>query len=81
MILANSQKQFQLHLESYMVYEKEHKVGHCHQLCSLLFFVVFFFCSFFLSVHIKNVKLFISQFCGHIICYCIQKKKTGLWVE
>ena len=29
-----------LHLESYLVYEKEHKVGHCHQSCLLLFFFV-----------------------------------------
>ena len=40
MVLANSQKQFLLRLESYLVYEKEHEVGHCHQLCLLL--VVFF---------------------------------------
>ena len=40
MVLANSQKQFLLHLESYLVYEKEHKVGRCHQLSLLL--VVFF---------------------------------------
>ena len=25
-----------LHLESYLVYEKEHEVGHCYQLCLLL---------------------------------------------
>ena len=36
MVLANSKKQFLLHIESYLVYEKEHKVGHCHQLCLLL---------------------------------------------
>ena len=33
MVLADSLKQFLLHLESYLVYEKEHEVGHCHQLC------------------------------------------------
>ena len=26
-------KQFLLHLESYLLYEKEYEVGHCHQLC------------------------------------------------
>ena len=34
--LADSQKQFLLHLECYLVYEKEHEVGHCYQLCLLL---------------------------------------------
>ena len=33
MVLADPLKQFLLHLESYIVYEKEHEVGHCHQLC------------------------------------------------
>ena len=33
MVLADRLKQFPLHLESYLVYEKEHEVGHCHQLC------------------------------------------------
>ena len=42
--LADHLKQFLLHLESYLVYEKEHDVGHCHQLCEEL--VVFL-----LSVH------------------------------
>ena len=36
MDLADSQKQFKLHLESYLIYEKEHEVGHCYQLCLLL---------------------------------------------
>ena len=40
MLLADSLKQFLLHLESYVVYEKEHDVGHCHQLCLQL--VVFY---------------------------------------
>ena len=35
MVLADSQKQFLLHLESYLVYGKEHEVGHCYQLCLL----------------------------------------------
>ena len=33
MVLADRLKQFLLHLEIYLVYEKEHEVGHCHQLC------------------------------------------------
>ena len=33
MVLADCLKQFLLHLESYVVYEKEHEAGHCHQLC------------------------------------------------
>ena len=73
MFLANSQKQFQLHLESYLVYEKEHKVGHCHQLCSLLFFLLLLL----LSVHIKNVKLFISQFLWAY--YLLLHSKEGNW--
>ena len=36
MVLADGQKQFLLHLESYLVYDKEHEVGHCHQLCLIL---------------------------------------------
>ena len=32
MVLADSQKQFLFHLEIYLTYEKEHEVGHCHQL-------------------------------------------------
>ena len=40
MVLADRLKQFLLHLESYLVYEKEYEVGHCHQLCLQL--VVFF---------------------------------------
>ena len=40
MVLADRLKQFLLHLESYLVYEKVHKVGHCHQLCLQL--VVFY---------------------------------------
>ena len=37
MVLADRLKQFLLHLESYLVYEKEHEVGHCYQLCMQLF--------------------------------------------
>ena len=41
MVLADCLKQFLLQLESYLVYEKEHEVGHCHQLClQLVVFVV-----------------------------------------
>ena len=41
MVLADRLKQFLLHFESYLVYEKEHEVGHCHQLClQLVVFVV-----------------------------------------
>ena len=35
MVLVDSQKQFLLHLESYLLYEKEHEVRHCYQLCLL----------------------------------------------
>ena len=38
MVLADRLKQFLLHLEIYLVYEKEHEVGHCHQLCLQLGF-------------------------------------------
>ena len=30
MVLADRLEQFLLHLESYLVYEKEHEVGHWH---------------------------------------------------
>ena len=39
MVLADRLKQSLLHLESNLVYEKEHEVGHCHQLCLQLFFL------------------------------------------
>ena len=41
MILADGQIPFLSHLGSYLVFEKEHKTGHCHQVfCYWLFFVV-----------------------------------------
>ena len=40
MVLADRLKQFLLHLESYLVQEKENEVGHSHQLCLQL--VVFY---------------------------------------
>ena len=43
--LADRLKHFLLHLERYLVYEKEHEVGHCHLLCLQLVVV------FLLSVH------------------------------
>ena len=45
MVLADRLKQFLLHLESYLAYEKGHEVGHCHQLCLQLVVVLF------MSVH------------------------------
>ena len=36
MVLTDGQITFLLHLESYLVYEKGHKVVHCHQLGWLL---------------------------------------------
>ena len=41
MVLADRLKQFLLDLDSYLVYEKEHEVGHCHQYC-LQLVVVFY---------------------------------------
>ena len=58
MVLADRLKQFLLHLESYLVYEKEYEVGHCHQLCLQL--VVFYVST--LKQALKNVKPLISQF-------------------
>ena len=43
LFLADLLKQFLLHLESYLVKEKKHEVGRCHQLCLQL--------GFFMSVH------------------------------
>ena len=40
MVLVYRLKHFLLHLESYVVYEKENEGGHCHQLCLQL--VVFY---------------------------------------
>ena len=37
MVLVDHVKQFLLQLESYLVYEKEFEVGHCHHLCLQLF--------------------------------------------
>ena len=58
MVLADSHKQYLLHLDSYLVYEKEHEVGHCHQLCLQL--VVFYVST--LKQALNNVKPLISQF-------------------
>ena len=38
MVLADRLKQLLLHLESYLVKEKEYEVGHCY-VCSWLFFM------------------------------------------
>ena len=41
MVLADRLKQFLLHLESYLVYEKEHEAGLAiNYVCSWLFFAV-----------------------------------------
>ena len=70
MVFANSQKQFLLHLECVLVYEKEHKVGHCHQLCLLL--VIFFVVS-----TLKEYKIFdFSVFVG--ISFAIAFKRWKL---
>ena len=58
MVLADRLKQFLLHLESYLVYEKEHEFGHCHQLSLQL--VVFVVST--LKQALNNVKPLISQF-------------------
>ena len=74
MVLANSQKQFLLQIESYPVYEKEHKVGHCHQLCLLL--VVFVVST------LKECKTIdFSVFVGISFAIAFKRKETGLWVE
>ena len=68
MVLANSQKQFLLHLESYLVYEKEHKVGNCHQLRLLL--VVFVF-----STLEKCKTLDLSVFVGISFAFAFKRLK------
>ena len=47
MVLADRLKQFLLQLDSCLVYEKEHEVGHCHQLCLQL---VIFLCQYIEAV-------------------------------
>ena len=59
MVLADHLKHFLLHLEIYVVYEKEHEVGHCHQLCLQL---VFCCCQYIEQKLKNNVKPLISQF-------------------
>ena len=41
MVLADRLKQILLNLESYLVYEKKHEVGHCHQLCLQICLLIF----------------------------------------
>ena len=57
MVLSDRLKQFLLHLESYLAYEKGHEVGHCNQLCLQL--VVVFYVST-LKQALKYVKPLIS---------------------
>ena len=78
MVLADSEKQLLLHLERYMIYEKEQEVGHCHQLCLLL---VVFCCQYIEASLKRMLNLSFLSFCIHIITCCIQKKETGLLVE
>ena len=59
MLLAESKKQFLLHLESYLVYEKEHEVGHCHQ--SGLLLVVLR--SQYIEASLKRMQTFDFCFC------------------
>ena len=54
MVLADSQRQFLLHLESYLVYEKEHEITHCHQLCLQLVN----FCCQYIKASLKICKTF-----------------------
>ena len=51
MVLADRQKQFLLHLESYLVYEKEHEIGHSHHLCFGRLFTYALAGCFMMSVH------------------------------
>ena len=67
-----------LTLESYMIYEKEHEVAHCHQLCLLL---VVFCCQYIKASLKRMLNLLFLSFCIHIISCCIQKKETGLLEE
>ena len=51
MLLAEGQFPFLLHLESYLVYEKVHRAGHCHQLC----FLLVHFCCHNLKASLKTI--------------------------
>ena len=71
MVLTDGQIPFLLHLESYLVYEKGYKVGHCHQLGLLLVH-----CCQYIEA---SLKIILSFYKYNISC-CL-KKETGLWVE
>ena len=57
--LANVQIPFLLHLENYLVYERRHKVGHCHQLRLLL---VHLMLSMAGSEPQEDIKYLLSEF-------------------
>ena len=73
MVLADSQKQFLLHLESYLVYEKEHEVGHCYQLCLLLVVV----CCQYIEASLKECEtLDFSVFAAISLAVVFKRRKV-----
>ena len=72
MALADSPKQFLLHLESYLVYGKEDEVVHCHQSCLLL--VVF--CCQHIKASLQKCKTFdFSVFAGISLAVAFKRRK------
>ena len=77
MVLADNQKKFLLHLESYLVYEKEHEVGHCHQLCLLLVVFFFFFVVSTLKQSLKECITFdFSVFAAISLAVAFKRRKV-----
>ena len=70
MIFVDGLIPFLLHLEKYVVYEKGHKVGHCHQ---LRLPPVHTLLSMAGSKRQDDKKPLLSQFCRYIISCCTQK--------
>ena len=73
MVLADRLKQFLLHLESYLVYEKEREFGHCHQLCLQL---AVFWCKN-IKASLKKCKTFdFSDFAAISLAVAFKRRKV-----
>ena len=72
-VLADRLKQFLLHIESYLVYEKEHEVGHCDRLYLQL--VVFYVST--LKQALKSCKIFdFSVFAALSLAVAFKRRKV-----
>ena len=73
MVLADRLKQLLLHLESYLVLEKEYEVGHCYQLCLQL---VVFYVSTLKQVLKSCITYDFSAFAGISLAVAFKRRKV-----